>query len=123
MQALLHSFTSDVVHRRLRLRRLRPTATDGDRSLHQTIMSMQALERVNVAADASGDAGFVETAAAFLLGRMREALKTRGSCVVGLSGGSTPGPVYARVGEALDGKASQKYCVGHARSAPASSVF
>jgi 6-phosphogluconolactonase len=47
--------------------------------------------------------GFVQKASELIGGMIRSAIREHGSCTVGLSGGSTPGPVYqALAKEAID---------------------
>jgi 6-phosphogluconolactonase len=48
---------------------------------------------------AAGDEAFITTAVDWLVERIGEAVAARGKCVFGLSGGSTPGPIYQRLGE------------------------
>lgn len=57
-----------------------------------------ATQRVSVTAEA-GDDAFVEAAVDWLSTSIREAVDSRGKCVIGLSGGSTPGPIYEALGK------------------------
>jgi len=47
---------------------------------------------------AGTDGAFVEQASAYLIAGINQAIADRGVCIVGLSGGSTPGPVYHALG-------------------------
>jgi len=51
---------------------------------------------------ATGTNAFVATGADLLEHRIEGAIQRHGSCVIGLSGGSTPGPIYAALGKKND---------------------
>lgn len=52
--------------------------------------------------ETQSDEAFVEQSVALLTEHITHAITTRGECIVGLSGGSTPGPVYRALGTRTD---------------------
>jgi len=51
---------------------------------------------------ATSDSKFVEESLRWMKDRIHSAIKEHDSCIIGLSGGSTPGPIFEELGQAKD---------------------